>query len=215
MDLYYAPLACSLATRIALYEAGARAEFIYVDIHTHSTDRRLIDGSDYFAINPMGQVPAVRIDGGELITENPVVLQYVADQYPDSGLAPRDGLPRYRLQEWLNFIGTELHKGMYIPLLGRSNPEGAKDFARQKTGVRLGHVESHLKGREFLLDRFTIADAYLFTVLNWSQFAGVDLSPWPAVQAYYRRLLKRPTVAKALKEEQEIYAWEQARKAAA
>ena len=104
---------------------------------------------------------------------------------------------------------------MYIPLLGRNNPEGAKDFARQKTGIRLGHVESHLQDREFLLDRFTVADAYLFTVLNWSQFAGVDLSPWPAVQAYYKRLLTRPSIAKALAEEHDIYAWEQKRKAAA
>ena len=215
MDLYFAPLACSLATRIALYEAGAEAGFIYVDIHTDPNTRRLADGSDYYTINPMGQVPAVRTDAGELITENPVVLQYVADQYPASGLAPQGGLPRYRLQEWLNFIGTELHKGMYIPLLGRSNPEGAKDFARQKTGIRLGHVDTHLKGREFLLDRFTIADAYLFTVLNWSQYAGVDLGSWPAVQAYYQRLLKRPSVAKALAEETQVYAWEQTRKVAA
>lgn len=215
MDLYFAPLACSLATRIALYEAGAEAEFIYVDIHTDPKTRRLADGSDYYAINPMGQVPMVRTEGGELITENPVVLQYVADQHPESGLAPKGGLPRYRLQEWLNFIGTELHKGMYIPLLGRNNPEGAKDFARQRTALRLGHVESHMQGREFLLDRFTVADAYLFTVLNWSQFAGVDLSPWPAVQAYYKQLLRRPSVAKALAEEQEIYAWEQKRKTAA
>lgn len=215
MDLYFAPLACSLATRIALYEAGAQAEFIYVDIHTNPKTRRLADGADYYAVNPMGQVPAVRTEGGELITENPVVLQYVADQYPDSGLAPRNGLPRYRLQEWLNFIGTELHKGMYIPLLSRHSPEGAKDFARQKTALRLGHVESHLKGREFLLEGFTIADAYLFTVLNWSQFSGVDLSPWPAVQAYYQRLLKRASVARALAEETRVYAWEQSRKAVA
>src|SRR5579863_9209478 len=115
MDLYFAPLACSLATRIALYEAGGQAEYLYVDIHTDPHSRRLKDGADYYTINPMGQVPAIRTDAGELITENPVVLQYVADQYPDSGLAPQGGLPRYRLQEWLNFIATELHKGMYIP----------------------------------------------------------------------------------------------------
>lgn len=215
MDLYFAPLACSMATRIALHEAGAEARYIYVDIHTHPHDRRLEDGSDYHAINPMGQVPAVRTQAGELITENPVVLQYVADQYPDAGLAPAGGLARYRLQEWLNFIGTELHKGMYIPLLGRNNPEGAKDFARQKTAARLGRVESRLQEHEFLLDRFSVADAYLFTVLNWSQYAGVELSAWPAVQAYYQRLLQRPSVAQALAEESRIYAWELQRKAAA
>ena len=215
MDLYFAPLACSMATRIALYEAGAQAEFIYVDIHTDPKTRLLADGSDYYATNPMGQVPALLTDDGELITENPVVLQYVADRHPESGLAPRDGIGRYRLQEWLNFIGTELHKGMYIPLLGRSNPEGAKDFARQKTAMRLGHLERHLQGREFLLDRFTIADAYLVTVLNWSQYSGVDLAPWPAVQAYYTRLLKRPSVAKALADETAVYAEEQKRRVAA
>ena len=214
MDLYFAPLACSMATRIALYEAGAEAEFIYVDIHTRPHDRRLADGSDYYAVNPMGQVPVLRTADGELISENPVVLQYVADQYPESGLAPRAGIARYRLQEWLNFIGTELHKGMYIPLLGRSNPEGAKDFARQKTAIRLGHLERHLQGREFLLERFTIADAYLVTVLNWSQYSAVDLAPWPAVRAYYTRLLQRPSVARALKDESEVYAWEQKRVAA-
>jgi len=215
MDLYFAPLACSMATRIALYEADADANYLYVDIHTHPHDRRLEDGSDYFTINPMGQVPAVRTAEGELITENPVVLQYVADRYPESGLAPQGGLARYRLQEWLNFIGTELHKGMYIPLLGHSNPEGAKDFARQKTAARLGHVESRLQRHEFLLDFFTVADAYLFTVLNWSQYAGVDLSPWPALQAYYQRLLQRPSIAKALAEEGRTYAWELKRKEAA
>ena len=140
------------------------------------------------------------------------MLQYVADLYPDSGLAPRNGIARYRLQEWLNFIGTELHKGMYIPLLGRTNPEGAKDFARQKTAPRLGHVESHLQWHEFLLDHFTVADACLFTVLNWSQYTGVDLTPWPAVQAYYERLKQRPSIARAIAEETQVYAWEQKRK---
>ncbi|HEV2112163.1 MAG TPA: glutathione binding-like protein [Gammaproteobacteria bacterium] len=211
MDLYFAPLACSMATRIALYEAGAKAGFIYVDIHTDPLTRRLADGSDYFAVNPMGQVPALRTADGELITENPVVLQYVADQYPESGLAPRGGIDRYRLQEWLNFIGTELHKATYIPLLGRGNPEGAKDFARQKLTKRFDHLEHSLQEREFLLDRFTIADAYLVTVLNWSQYSGVDLSLWPAVKAYYTRLLERPSVARALKDESEVYAWEQKR----
>ncbi|HEV7165600.1 MAG TPA: glutathione binding-like protein [Gammaproteobacteria bacterium] len=213
MDLYFGPLACSMATRIALYEADAPANYIYVDIHTNPLTRRLADGADYYAINPMGQVPALRTDSGELITENPVVLQYVADLHPGSGLAPGSGLPRYRLQEWLNFIGTELHKGTYIPLLSRTSLEGAKEFARLRMALRLDHLDKHLQGREFLLDRFTVADAYLVTVLNWSPFAGVDLSGWPAVMAYYGRLTKRPSVARALAEEAKIYAEEQARHA--
>ena len=132
MKLYYAPLACSMASRIALYEAGASAEFIYVDIHTDPKSRRLADGTDYYTVNPMGQVPAVETADGELLTENPVVLQYIADQFPNSMLAPRGGMARYRLQEWLNFIGTELHKGTFIPLLSRDSSDGAKEFARHK-----------------------------------------------------------------------------------
>ena len=215
MDLYFAPLACSMASRIALYEMDAPVNFLYVDIHTDPHSRRLADGADYYAINPMGQVPALRTDDGELITENPVVLQYLADLHPGSGLAPVSGLARYRLQEWLNFIGTELHKGMYIPLLGRDTPDGAKEFAHRKTSMRLGHLERLLQGREFLLERFTIADAYLVTVLNWSQYSGVDLVEWPTVKSYYTRLLKRPSVARALADESLVYAEEQKRRVAA
>lgn len=212
MDLYFAPLACSMATRIAIHEAGASANFICVDIHTDPHSRPLIDGTDYFAINPMGQVPAVRTNDGSLLTENPVVLQYVADLYPAAGLAPRDGMQRYRLQEWLNFIGTELHKATFIPLLGRDNPEEVKAFARQKMALRFGRLGDHLGNHEFLLDRFTVADAYLITVLNWAPYAGVDLSGWPAVKAYYERMKKRPSVARAMAEEAEAYSAEQARR---
>src|SRR5579872_4467934 len=132
MQLFYAPLACSMAMRIALYEAGGAGEFVYVDIHSHPSNRPMEDGSDYLAINPMGQVPAIRTDEGEVIAENPVVLQYIADLYPQSRLAPRDGTGRYRLQQWLNFISTELHKATFIPLFARNAPEGVKAFARQK-----------------------------------------------------------------------------------
>lgn len=212
MDLYFAPLACSMATRIAIHEAGASANFIYVDIHTDSHSRRLADGADYFAINPMGQVPAVRVDDGSLLTENPVVLQYVADLYPEAGLAPRGGLQRYRLQEWLNFISTELHKATFIPLLGRDNPVEVKAFARQKMALRFGHLDDHLLHHEFLLDGFSVADAYLITVLNWAPYAGVDLSRWPSVNAYFERLKTRPSVACAMAEEAEAYSAEQARR---
>jgi len=212
MDLYFSPLACSMATRISLYEAGAEAGFIQVDL---KAKRLLDDGTDFFGVNPIGQVPVLRTDEGELLAENPAVLQYVADRLPAAGLAPAEGMARYRLQQWLNFITTELHKAVYIPLLDKQAPDGAKEFARAKAPARFAHLARHLDGREFVLDRFTVADAYLVTVLNWSSSTGVDLAQWPVVQAYYRRMLARPSVAKALAEERALYAAEQARHKAA
>ena len=210
MDLYFAPLACSMATRIALYEAGATANFRQVDTRS----KREADGSDFLAVNPMGQVPVLRTDDGELIMENPVVLQYVADQYPESGLAPQGGMPRYRLQQWLNFITSELHKLVFSPLLDPHGVDGAKSYAHDKVAQRLVHLNTHLTGREFLLDRFTVADAYLVVVLNWTRFAGVDLAQWPAVQNYFQRLGERPSVALAMDEELTLYKAEHARRAA-
>jgi glutathione S-transferase len=210
VDLYFAPLACSMATRIALYEAGAPVNFVQVD----NRAKRVADGSDFLSVNPMGQVPVLRTDEGELLTENPVVLQYVADQYPWSGLAPPNGMPRYRLQQWLNFITSELHKLVFNPLLDRTSQDGAKAFAHGKTAQRFGYLAAHLDGREFLLDRFTVADAYLVVVLNWARFAGVDLTQWPAVQSYFGRLRQRPSVARALDEEMALYQQEQTRRAA-
>jgi glutathione S-transferase len=215
MKLYYAPLACSMAMRIALYEAGGSGEFIYVDIHSHPKNRLLADGSDYYAINPMGQVPAIQTDTGELIAENPVVLQYIADQYPLSNLAPQGGIGRYRLQQWLNFISTELHKATFIPLFARHAPQSVRDFALQKLPLRFGHLGKHLEGRNFLLDHFTVADAYLTTVLNWSTYAGLELAEWPVLQSYYDTMVKRPSVARALADEMQARKEEQARRAAA
>jgi glutathione S-transferase len=212
MDLYFSPLACSMATRITLYEIGAKAGFIQVD----NKAKRLEDGSDFLAINDMGQVPVLRTDEGELLTENPVVLQYVADRYPTSGLAPQPGsMERYRLQQWLNFTTSELHKVVFTTVLDPRSPEDAKAYARGKAAPRLGHLAKHLEGRQFLLDRFTIADAYLTTVLNWGRYSGIDLREWPAVQAYQQRMLERPSVAKAVSEEIALYKAEQARRNAA
>jgi glutathione S-transferase len=210
VELYFAPLACSMATRIALYEAGAEARFHHVD----NRQKRLADGSDFLAINAMGQVPVLRTDDGELLTENPVVLQFVADQYPASGLAPHDGMPRYRLQLWLNFITSELHKLVFNPLLDPRSDDGAKVFARGKAAQRFAYLNAHLDGREYLLDRFTVADAYLVVVLNWAVFTGIDLAQWPAVQAYFTRLRERPSVAQAFAEEAALFKDEQARRAA-
>jgi glutathione S-transferase len=209
MELYFAPLACSLATRIALYEAGAEAAFTRVDTKT----KRVADGSDFFAVNAMGQVPVLRTDDGELLTENPAVLQYVADRYPRSGLAPQGGFERYGLQQWLNFITSELHKVVFIPLLDPKAPEGAKSFAREKAGPRLAYLNDYLEGKDYLLDHFTVADTYLVTVLNWTKFSGIDLAPYPAIDAYVRRLQQRPSVARAFADELDIYKAEQAKRA--
>jgi glutathione S-transferase len=208
MDLYFAPLACSMATRIALYEAGADATFISVDTRS----KRVADGSDFYAINPMGQVPVLRTDAGELLTENPVVLQYVADRHPASGLAPQGGIERYRLQQWLNFVTSELHKVVFIPLLDPQTNDGAKEYARGNAGTRLRYVNDHLAGRDWLLDSFSVADAYLVTVLNWAGFTGTELAPWPALQAYFRRACERPSVARAMADEMAQFREEQARR---
>lgn len=207
MDLFFSPLACSMASRIALYEAGAAARFVQVDGKT----KRTVDDADFTAINPLGQVPAIRTDDGEVLTENAAILQYIADRFPDAGLAPSAGFARSRLQQWLSFIGTELHKALFIPLFDRKMPDEAKALVLDKGRSRLAYLNAHLAGREFLLDRFSVADAYLFTVLNWKIATPVDLAPWPAVEAYYLRLAERPSVARALKEEHALYAAEQAR----
>jgi len=211
MDLYFSPLSCSMATRIALYEAGADARFVEVDRKTKGTR----EGSDFLAINPLGLVPAIRTDDGEILTENAAVLQYVAGRFPDAALAPPAGIARARLQQWLCFIGTELHKALFVPLLDRNAPDAAKTYALQKGESRLAYLNDHLAGGEYLLDHFTIADAYLFTVLNWKIATPVDLARWPAVKDYYERLQKRPSIARALAEEHALYADERARHKAA
>jgi glutathione S-transferase len=202
MELFFAPLACSMATRIALYEAGAEARFTRVDTRT----KRTAEGDDFLAINPLGQVPVLRTDGGEILTENAAILQHVADRFPAAGLAPPAGLARSRLQQWLSFIGSELHKLVFTPLLSRDAGEEAKAFARSKAALRFGHLDRHLAGHAFLLDRFSVADAYLVTVLNWSPAAGVDLAPWADLRAYRDRMLARSGVARAVAEERALYA---------
>jgi glutathione S-transferase len=213
MELYFGPLACSMATRIALYEAGAGADakFTYVDTRTKRTG----EGGDYLAINPLGQVPALRLEGNDLLFENQAILQYVADRYPSARLGPPPGRERARLQQWLSFVATELHKAVYIPLLVRDAPEGAREFARKLAPARFAVLERHLEHNDYLLGGFSIADAYLTTVLNWSRASGIDLAPWPSVLAYYQRMLKRPSVAKALAEELALYQEQEARRKAA
>jgi glutathione S-transferase len=211
MELYFAPLTCSLATRIALYEAGAPARYTQADTHT----KKLLDGSDFFAINPMGQVPALRLDDGTILTENTAILQYVAEQFPQTGLAPANGRERSRLQQWLGFIGTELHKAIFIPLLDDKASAEVKAYARDKIPLRLGILQTHLRGREDVLETFSIADAYLTTILNWANVSKVDLQQWPEVHAYHQRMLQRPSIARAAGEEFALYKEEQARRKSA
>ena len=211
MDLYFSPLACSMSSRIALYEAGASARFIEVDPKT----KRTLDGADFLAVNPLGLVPVLRTDAGDLLTENAAILQYIADRFPAAALAPPAGLGRTRLQQWLSFIGTELHKALFAPLFDPKLVEEGKSRALEKGESRLAHLDRHLAGRDFLLDGFTVADAYLFTVLNWNIATPVDLARWPVVRDYYTRLKARPSIARALTEEHALYAAEQARHRAA
>jgi glutathione S-transferase len=210
MKLYFSPLACSLASRIAFYEAAVEAEYVYANTKT----KRLEDGSDFLAVNAMGQVPVLETADGSLLTENTAILQYLAEQLPQAQLAPADGAGLAQLRKWLGFIGTELHKAVYVPLLDAKAPDAVKEYARAKIQLRMDVLQKHLDGREFLLDRFSVADAYLATVLNWSAAVGLKLTPWPAVAAYYQRMLQRPALGRAVREEFALYQREQAPQAA-
>jgi glutathione S-transferase len=212
MQLYYSPMACSLATRISLYEAGADAEFVRIDGRTKQVRD---DGRDYRTVNPLGLVPAIATDEGLVLTENAAILQHVADRFPSANLAPPSGFERSRLQQWLCFIGTELHKVVFAPLLDAKANEGARAYALEKAPERLSLLEVHLGGREFLLDHFTVADAYLFTVLGWAVVTPIDLSKYPAVSAYLGRLRERPSVRRAASEERDLYLAEQAQRKSA
>ncbi len=213
MDVYFSPLACSLATRIALYEAGGKANFLEVDPKTKLVQN---DGSDFRKVNPLGLVPTLRTDDGLVLTENAAVLQYVADRFPQAGISAAAGMERSRLHQWLCFIGTELHKGLFVPLLDKKAPQEIKTYILGRYLSRLDYLENYLKGREFLLDHFTVADAYLVTVINWTMATPpVELAKWPAVKAYYERLRKRPSIANAMAEELELYKAELARHQAA
>ncbi|MCF4165785.1 glutathione transferase GstA [Zavarzinia compransoris] len=200
MDLYFCPMTCSLATRIALYESGQDARFHQVAL----SDKTIVGGGDYLAVNPKGQVPALRLDDGHLLTEGPAILQYVADRAPDSKLAPSAGsLARYEVQAWLNYVAAEVHKQVFYVIFSPESPEAARDHARTVLAPRrFGHLQSRLADREFLAtDDFSVADAYLTTTLNWTRNAGIDLKPWPAVTAYHKRMTARPAVARAIAEE--------------
>ena len=213
MDLYFSPLACSMATRISLYEAGADANFLEVDPKTKQV---LQDKSDFRNVNPLGLVPTMRTDDGVILTENAAILQYVAERFPDANVGAKAGVERSRLQQWLCFIGTELHKGLFVVQLDPKAPQEAKAYGLQRNLSRLDYVNKHLEGREFLLDHFSVADAYLFTVLNWTQaIPAIELAKWPAIKAYFDRIRQRPSAVKAATEEFTLYKAELARHKAA
>jgi len=198
MKLYYLKGACSLASYISLCETGLNFEAVSVDRATKKTP----DGEDYNAVNPKGYVPALRLDDGEVLTENVAVLQYIADRKPESKLAPPAGtLERYRLVEWLAFINSEVHKSV-SPLFNPAASEDTKTFMKTNLARRLDWLNSQLGSRPYLTGTdFTVADAYLFVVLNWFPRLNLDLSKWPALQAFHQRVSDRPAVDRALREE--------------
>ena len=194
MKLYSSTGTCSLASNISLHEAGIQFELAKVDKRT-----KRVDGVDFMQINPKGYVPALQLDDGQVLTENVAVLQYIADRNPAAKLAPPAGtMERYRLQEWLSFINSEVHKA-YSPLFSPEASEDMKQYARNNLTRRLDYLQGVLEGGTYLMGgQFTVADAYLFTVLRWSAHVGIDLGKWPALQAYQERVGARPHVVEAL-----------------
>ena len=198
MKLYYSPGACSLSPHIALEEAGLAYEAIAAPTKTH----QLPDGTDYYTINPLGYVPLLQLDDGTLLREGPVIVQYIADQAPAKKLAPANGtLARYQMQSWLNFIGTELHKG-FSPLFNAATPAEYKTVVIDRLLSRLKWVDGELAGKQYLMgDQFSVADAYLFTITNWATPMKLDLSALSNLTAYRARVAARPGVQQAMKAE--------------
>jgi glutathione S-transferase len=197
MKLYYAPGTCSLSPHIVAREAGLPLTLVRVDNKNKKTE----SGEDYRAINPKGYVPLLELDNGARLSEGPAIVQYLADLAPAAKLAPANGtFERYQLQEWLNFITSEVHK-QFSPLFDATMPDEAKEKFRNKLASRFDWVAEQLQGRDYLMGSFTVADAYLFVVLGWTKFTGPDLARWPALQQYVDRIAARPRVQEALKAE--------------
>ncbi len=198
MKLYYSPGACSLSPHIVAQELGLPLQLIRVDLKTKKTET----GADFLAINKKGYVPCLELDNGQTLTEGPAIVQYLADQKPGSGLAPQNGsFERYRLQEALNFITSELHKGIG----GLFNPafdDAARKIMIDRIELRLNVLAAELEGKEFLFGKqFSVADAYLFTVLNWCKMVKIDLAKFPVLVGYVQRVAARPSAQSALKAE--------------
>ncbi len=198
MDLYFSPLACSLASRIALYEAGLAANYVRVK------DKQTPEGRDFHEINARGQVPALRLDDGEILTENVSVLEYIADLKPEANLAPQ-GRERVRMRKWLGLINSEVHVGALGPVLSSLAPAEAKAYALERATRALRHIDAHLAGRDWLTDTYSVADAYLAVVANWLQATPIKLSDFPNVAGHQKRVFSRPAAGKAIAEEVALY----------
>ena len=198
MKLYYSPGACSLSPHIALRESGLAFEAIAAPTKTH----KLPDGTDYYTINPLGYVPLLVLDDGRQVRESPAILQYIADQVPAKQLAPANGtFERYKLQEWLNFIGTELHKG-FSPLFTPGMTQEAKTIVKERLISRLQWVDGELSKSSYLMgDVYTVADGYLLTVAGWSKHVGVDISGLTHLSAFMAKVGARPAVQEAMRAE--------------
>ena len=198
MKLYYSPGACSLSPHIALLEAGLPYDLVKVDLRAKKTE----SGDDYLAVNPKGQVPALRLDSGELVTEGPVIVQMIADKAAGKGLAPAHGsAERYKLQEWLTYINSEVHKS-FGPIFSPVLADDAKAFFKDRVMGKFKYVDSQLAGRDYLMGKqFTVADGYLFTMLSWADRMKFDLSAMPNLLAYRDRVAARPKVQEALSKE--------------
>ena len=196
MKLYYSPGACSLSPHIVLREAGLAFEPVLAPTKTH----KLPDGGDYYEVNPLGYVPLLELDDGTRLREGPAIVQYLADQVPQKNLAPANGtLPRYRLQEWLTFIGMELHRN-FTPLFNPAMPEDGKKIARERLANRFAFVNGELAGKDYVMgDHFSVADAYLYVVTRWTKPMNVDTSVYPNLLAHHARVGARPAVQEALK----------------
>jgi glutathione S-transferase len=197
MKLYYSSGACSLSPHIVLIEAGYKFDLENVDLKAKKT----ASGKDFNAISEKGYVPLLELDNGEMLSEGAAMVQYLADEKPASNLAPKAGtMERVRLNEWLTYISSEVHKG-FAPLWANVNAE-AVEFAKKRLFQRFDYLEKKLKGQDFLMGKqFTVADAYLFTVLNWSNAHKIDMSKWPNIKAYMQRVSQRPSVQTAMKAE--------------
>ena len=195
MKLYYSPGACSMAPHIVLRESGMPFDLVRISTKTHQLD----DGTDYYTINDKGSVPVLEFNNGERLTEGPAIVQYIADQVPAMNLAPANGtLPRYRLQEWLNFITSELHKS-YAPLFRPTTPEEYKVISKEGLVKKYALVDKWLTGKNYTMgDAFSVSDAYLFTVTSWAPHVGLDLSQFKNVGAFMARMAARPTVQETL-----------------
>jgi glutathione S-transferase len=196
MKLYYSPGTCALSPHIVSREAGIPLELIRVNTKTHTTE----DGGDFYKVNPQGYVPTLVLDDGEMLTEGPAIVQYLAELKPEAGLMPT-GRARYHVLEWLNFVTAELHK-TFTHLFSPATPAEFKEALKAGLAKKFAHVDGKLAGRSYLTgETFTVADAYLFVVANWARFHQIDLAQWPNLKAFMERVKARPMVQEAMRAE--------------